>query len=517
VSSSCQTRIRPMSAGLIQTPTWTMEDTGSTVEGEAWEVVEVRRSGADSAQQARTAKPVEASAADDDDPAGAAAGAVSEGEAAAADDLLASFTADEILATDSAVAAAPPTSTLPTPPMAPVAPSAVPGLEVRAATPLLVVVAARALAASRMAFLALWTALAILATVLASPTFGHVLTLMPVADDAWAIKALAAALRLGTLVLALAHATPARPAACVAALARLVSAAAVELALLFAQPVFSTLAGGVFKPGDAAKATLTRLGRSAWSSSAAMSPASLLAAAAVPAVVVIALLYALASLDRRPRAKPALTHFSTAFERAHACASSVVAPLATTTFSALKAVLVAAAFARLHLNVLDAATSADVSSTLAAVPPELLMSRHEFALYRWSFDSTAAIVLAVIGDLITTNAAAPPAWGAAGALALGGGLLLADVQPTTGYVLLLVAWLVSAASARLYHALAPAAAREPAASSRLAAVARTPHGRLLLLAVEAVLLASPSYTLAAGGLLWRGAAAVVDVLRGLVL
>ena len=64
---------------------------------------------------------------------------------------------------------------------------------------------------------------ATIAALLTSATFGHVLTLSPLADDKWGLQALTALLRVGALALTLVRSEPpnlstlARAAACEAA------------------------------------------------------------------------------------------------------------------------------------------------------------------------------------------------------------------------------------------------------------------------------------------------------------
>ena len=86
----------------------------------------------------------------------------------------------------------------------------------------------------------------------------------------------------------------------------------------------------------------------------------------------------------------------------------------------------------------------NVTPYVSALPPTLLMSRQEWALFHWSIPSSAQVMLILLGDLCMSNAALPPTVGAAGTLALGSGLFLAGLQPTGGFFLTGAAWMISA-------------------------------------------------------------------------
>ena len=57
----------------------------------------------------------------------------------------------------------------------------------------------------------------------------------------------------------------------------------------------------------------------------------------------------------------------------------------------------------------------------------------------------------------------------------------------------------------------------PAPASRLAVVAGAPVSLAVLLVLEAVVLASPATTLAAGGVVWNSACAAAAAVRGLLV
>jgi hypothetical protein len=105
-----------------------------------------------------------------------------------------------------------------------------------------------------------------LAALITSTSFTAILTLTPVADDKWGLKACAAILRLGLDV----HNSTREILAnrsfkfALTKFAHLVTYAAVEASLLLEQPAFTTIAGGPFKLGAATKALAGRLARQAW-------------------------------------------------------------------------------------------------------------------------------------------------------------------------------------------------------------------------------------------------------------
>jgi len=93
-----------------------------------------------------------------------------------------------------------------------------------------------------------------IAAFLASSTFATLLSLAPHADDNWSLKCTAAAVRFVVFALSLLRMKPATLQSVLVVTARLLTGAAIELSLLFVQPIFSTIAGGVFKPGDVSTA-----------------------------------------------------------------------------------------------------------------------------------------------------------------------------------------------------------------------------------------------------------------------
>ena len=100
------------------------------------------------------------------------------------------------------------------------------------------------------ALLVMSTVIGTLAAVLTSTTFATILNLAPHGDDNWGLKCTATALRLAVLTLSLLRSEPSTPIAVLVGVARLLTGVAVELCILFAQPIYATYSGGIFKPGD---------------------------------------------------------------------------------------------------------------------------------------------------------------------------------------------------------------------------------------------------------------------------
>jgi hypothetical protein len=372
------------------------------------------------------------------------------------------------------------------------------------ATPAAPVKSRKILATAFMAYQfvvhALIAALSTLSLLLTSPSFSFLLTLMPLADDFWGLRGVAAVLRLGALALSLVRGAHYSRAALLASFARLITAAAIEVALLFGQPLFGTVSGGVFKPGDAARATSTRLGRNvafALDNASTNSVPTLDMPAALVAITLVGLtLLVDKSLDKlptkaAPSAEEALLVVPSRFGIVvHILASSSISAILV----ACKAVLAAAACQHFKTGVLEDRTGAPIHAAIATLPDDLFISRHEFALFRWAFDSSITITMVVLGDALTSTPATPPLWGVFGTLLLRVGLWLAAIDVHPSFYLHLAVWLAFA----MCHLVA----------SRLAPPSTFPtnnHGssrRVLI--VEALVLAQPSWTLSAAGVVWYG-------------
>lgn len=279
------------------------------------------------------------------------------------------------------------------------------------------------------ALLVMSTVIGTLAAVLTSTTFATILNLAPHGDDNWGLKCTATALRLAVLTLSLLRSEPSTPIAVLVGVARLLTGVAVELCILFAQPIYATYSGGIFKPGDATKQLALRLGRAAWLSVESLMSISL---ESLPGLLVLFTALALVALEKRKKPNKRWLH---GYPR------SIVSILAKTA----KTVAVAAIFQRFKTGVLEFATSLRITSYLAALPTALFMSRQELSLFRWSIDSSLHLTLIIVGDFLSSNPAVPPIWGASGVFILGGGLLLAGITPTFGFALNATAWLAHAA------------------------------------------------------------------------
>ena len=288
-----------------------------------------------------------------------------------------------------------------------------------------------ALSAFQMAATILSAAFATCAALLTSTTFGYLLAFAPLPDDLWGLKACAALMRIGSLffLTLCVDSESDKPAfLLLAGLARLVTTTFVELSVLFAQPAFATIAGGVFRIGDASRAATVRASRAAWL--ATHDPSADL--------LILGLALALHRADRRKWVSSKARPYSRIFLSAVA--------------KAAKAICAAALFPRLKGYVVYMLTNHDPTDAFAYLPTALFHSRHEFALFKWSVDSSLALSLIVVGDLCMANPFLPPQVGAGGALALGVGLLLSGLTPTAGFLLSATAWIAHAACHLLLHA-----------------------------------------------------------------
>jgi len=378
----------------------------------------------------------------------------------------------------------------------------------------------KALAIVHMLLVALAVGIGALAALLASKTVGLLLALTPLADDKWGLKATAAAMRVGLHTLALLGSAPTNLTAGLAGAARLCTSVAVEFAVLFSQPLFVTVAGGVFKAGDTAKATILRLSRTAWLSVDSLAPSGLLL------LIAALMLWPLDKLQL-PSKK-----FRNGYPRA------VVALVG----KGARAVAVAALFHRFRTATLEYFTALPIGTALSSLPELLFISRQEFCLFRWSFDSSVPLALLVVGDLLASSPSAPPTWGAVGAILVGVALWLTGIEPTMGYVVHTTAWLAHAAcdlTLNWLGVLAPAyviasplgavkyeqsAKCEPASAKLLVRVGgwRQPILRpfddvVRYCVLIALLLAKPSWALYAAGEVWAGAAHTAGMLYRAVI
>lgn len=330
---------------------------------------------------------------------------------------------------------------------------------------LLTIILTMALAVMRMILSALCAILTLLAESLSSPTVGHLLTLAPLATDGWGLRAVAASTRLGARAFTLVRSPRGSTRITVTLLAGLsimVTAAAVEAALLFGQPSFATLTGGVFVPGDAARAGIDRLSRAAWLS--------------------------------------AESHANEQEDPKFAYASAVVCVLcllSVTCFisdrlviisQVVRAIAVAGVLHSVRTSLLNVGTYFHIATAFTSAPDGLFGSRHEFSLFSYrSVDSPIALALVLIGDLFMANAAAHPACGAGGALVLGAGLLLSGFELGLGYLLTLVAWLAYATSHFVCAQVAPRLLRPTTSASAATMKYLTIVGFLGVVAESAVL------------------------------
>jgi len=186
-------------------------------------------------------------------------------------------------------------------------------------------------------------------------------------------------------------------------------------------------------PADqAAKQLVLRLGRFAWLSLEDLISLSL-DGASLTGLLVLSTAVALWLLERRKQPSR---------QWLHGCPRAAVSLLS----KSAKAITIAAIWCRFKTAVLEHATRVPVTSYLAALPTVFFMSRQELSLFSWSIDSSFALALIMMGDLVSSNATVPPIWGAGGVVILGSGLLLAGIKPTVGFALNATAWLASAAS-----------------------------------------------------------------------
>lgn len=205
------------------------------------------------------------------------------------------------------------------------------------------------------------------------------------------------------------------------------------MALLFSQPAFSTVVGGVFKGGDAAKAATGRMGREAWKIGGGGSWWSwgVLILGAGCVVVEKVKQKHLARLNVK---LPENESISTLLHYLRA----------TGVMKLVFAVATAALWHRLYSDLVAFVTSGWVSpSSMTNLPPILLQSRHEVSLFEWSVPSCFARAFIIVGDVLMSNPALSPPLGLAGTLMMGGGLHLAAIQPTAVFALNATCWALS--------------------------------------------------------------------------
>ena len=324
---------------------------------------------------------------------------------------------------------------------------------------------------------------------LGSSTFAaSLLVLAPADDRLFAVSVIAGVLRISALFLFLVSEPSSRSSvrAVLASAGRLVASALVNVAALLPQPLFITLVGGPFSSGEAAKVVSLRLARNLWSATVGATPvpmgmaalfgyyavkhwkteaglsvayaggaAAALAAAWVPAeetsavnaglgalaagVCAVAALSALAVLQGklvggRPSV-PALLSLDGSWART----KTAVGVLQTVGTALGTAALWRVVQSRGHVWGLARLSSVDVTWALSAVPGALLASRQEAALLYTSFSSVQAGLL-IVGDLLLSNAAMPPAFGLLGATLVRAALWLADTPPLAGFWYTAAAW-----------------------------------------------------------------------------
>lgn len=334
-----------------------------------------------------------------------------------------------------------------------------------------------------------WLTFGVLSAIATSSTFAFITTFLRPENSTWGIKFCAAALRLSAMVCSLLHSEPRTYAAAGAGVMKLLTGFIVEASLLFAQPLFSTIAGGVFGPGEATRQLVLRLSRSAWLStepSLADSPVVLVVSAVskMSALAPATTVYGLAALiflmclapSTTATAAVAALLLSTLSSSSDIFAALAALPGLVTLCASLalyevgrreilpssllggwarfaaslladaaRKVCFAVLYCRLGSAMLEFASGLSVTSYLAALPTQLFMSRQELSLFHWSIGSSAHLALILLGDFCMSNALSPPRTGALGCALLGAGLLLAGVTPTFGFALHSTAWTAHAA------------------------------------------------------------------------
>ena len=268
------------------------------------------------------------------------------------------------------------------------------------------------------------------AALLTSSTFGTLIRwFTPGYGDGFGIRAVVASIRIVVLLATLIYRQP-RGMMLVGGLARLVTTAAVEISVLFSQPAFATVVGGPFRLGDALRAATMRYSRAAWAATETLSTEGL---------TLLGVCVMLVAVDFFP---PELIK-----RRSPAAARAFGKLRAAGVMRCAKAVAMAAAWHRAYSGVVYTISRGYVALTsyMVAVPPLLLMSRHEVSLFEWSVASPFQQALIVTGDLLMSNPSLEPTLGLAGTALLGGGLFLADVAPTPGFALNATAWGLAAA------------------------------------------------------------------------
>lgn len=338
------------------------------------------------------------------------------------------------------------------------------------------------------------SAIASLVASLGSSSFAaSLLVLAPADDKLFAVSVSAGVLRISALALFLVGEPSSRSSvrAVLASVGRLVASALVNVAALLPQPLFITLVGGPFSSGEAAKVVSLRLARNLWHATAGAAPLPIGMAAlfgyyatkhwkteaglsvAYAGGAAAALAAAWASVDDASEAQASAATLGLRALVAGACAVAALAAVAVLqgklvggrpSVPALLCLDGSWARAKTAVGVVQTVCTAlltaalwrvvqsrgyvwgwarlsgiDVTSTLSSVPSALLASRQEAALLYTSFTSMQAALL-VVGDLLLSNAALPPACGLLGAALIRTALWLAGTSPLDGFYYTAAAW-----------------------------------------------------------------------------
>ena len=271
------------------------------------------------------------------------------------------------------------------------------------------------------------------AALMTSITFSTVvLGLLPHADDMWGLRAVVAVLRLVVIGVNLLRSRPSTAFAILASVSRLLCAVLVEASFVFSQPIFATIAGGPFRPGDATRQLLLRLTRASWLSTEHYASASF-------GSLVFAVALGLWCLPLRRVPRRLLNGYPRLVVQLLARAGQDVAK--TTIFY------------RGLVAFLEYLTELPMLPALVALPTPLLMSRQEFSLFTWSLPSPLHLWLLITGDFFMTSSVSynhQPTIGAVGCVLVLAALVSSGIAPTPGFAFYMAAWFAYAACDSLF-------------------------------------------------------------------
>ena len=299
---------------------------------------------------------------------------------------------------------------------------------------------------------------------------------MPHADFFWALRAIAAALRMAYVGAVLLRVAPHHPIA--ALVLKFAAMGTIELNALLPQPIFFTFTGGPFRMGDASRAAIARLGRSAWASTAGIDFRRVAMCLAVETLFrwssrLAPLITRFFNVPREKTERALLGAFGLAYAVVAAdlmmcgSAGALVMAVAALITLAERSGLTRSAPSYVRLPVLVAGRIASgvfwavfgarmwtalfwlvsglhLPDYFSRLPSWVTYGRQELSVFRWSFSFPASWLL-IVGDVLMSNPMVPAPAGVLGSALLGGALWVSGVAPSAGFYLNATAWCATAA------------------------------------------------------------------------